>query len=93
MANEEQMATPVTAHCLVGGCGWRATRELVVQVLREVEAHRREKHEWVKPGRLHRLEFPQLPPPAVVPVPSSGKRARMSDAALAQRRNQARRTA
>ncbi len=40
--------------CLVGGCGW--THPPGRGALTAVEEHRREKHDWVKPGRLHRIE-------------------------------------
>ncbi len=65
---EVRPASRVKAKCLVGGCEFEVEGPLRAPLELEVEAHRQEKHDWVKPGRLHRLildpsELPAPPPP------------------------------
>ena len=45
------------AICLVGGCSWSEENEHSVPLEKSVEKHRVEKHDWVRPGKLHRFIF------------------------------------
>jgi hypothetical protein len=47
----------IVARCLVGGCDWSIDVHAGHAVLPEIEKHRADKHPWVKPGRLHRVEL------------------------------------
>ncbi len=47
----------IRAVCLVGGCDWSVPITLGRDAAKEVEKHRREKHSWVRAGRLHRIEI------------------------------------
>lgn len=46
---------PYTATCLVGGCDWHLTHLSVPTLTLYAEAHRSLRHDWVKPGRGHKL--------------------------------------
>ena len=47
----------MTAACLVGGCGWHASAPYRGTLELAVEAHRLHAHDWVAPGKLHRLSL------------------------------------
>jgi hypothetical protein len=72
----------VKAVCLVGGCRVvLAEGESVVELELRVEEHRRLFHDWVKPGRCHRLEEDEAPVVVVVPAAGRARRRGHRDAA------------
>jgi hypothetical protein len=43
--------------CYVGGCGWSERDPSIVWLYAKAEQHRIDAHDWVKRGRVHRLEL------------------------------------
>lgn len=62
--------------CLVGGCGWEQEGDLSVVLEKAAEKHRTKSHFWVKPGRVHRIEFEENKE-TPVEIISSGRKAEL----------------
>ncbi len=45
------------ATCQAGGCDWSIRDQDIVEITAFAEVHRATNHDWIRPGRCHRLEL------------------------------------